>query len=215
MIRPKGKRAWKVISLGSHKRLVNNILGRLCRDHFPGVVLHGGVYEPALTFHHYVVALDQADRDGRIFPNKAQRVIGELWDFYRLAKGVPQATADQVAFTVCLKLVKDLHYEDRVQAIIDYYANLKVKVKKIDARTMYLTREQYLSAIPWWYAAHVQYWEMIVDKWCRAEWEVTHNVCRDRRLQMPGPAHHQGSVCLDDYSEKWSASHGGEELNSF
>ncbi|CAO2143707.1 unnamed protein product, partial [Urochloa humidicola] len=78
IIRPKGKRAWKVDSPGSHKRLVNNILGRLCRDHFPGVVLHSGVYEPAFTFHHYVVAPDQADRDGRIFPNKAQRVIGEL-----------------------------------------------------------------------------------------------------------------------------------------
>lgn len=50
-----------------------------------------------------------------------------------------------MAHTACLKLVKDLHYESRVQAIIDYYAALKISVKKQAARQMKLTREQYLA----------------------------------------------------------------------
>ena len=46
------------------------------------------------------------------------------------------------------KLVKDMHYEARVQAIIDYYAQHRgMKVKKEEARTMNLTREQFLKVI--------------------------------------------------------------------
>ena len=42
--------------------------------------------------------------------------------------------------------MKDMHYEVRVQAIIDYYAQYRgMKVKKEEARTMNLTREQFLQ----------------------------------------------------------------------
>ena len=44
------------------------------------------------------------------------------------------------------KLVKDMHYEAHVQAIIDYYAQHRgMKVKKEEARTMNLTKEQFLQ----------------------------------------------------------------------
>ena len=40
------------------------------------------------------------------------------------------------------KLMKDMHYEARVQAIIDYYAQYRgMKVIKENARTMNLARE--------------------------------------------------------------------------
>ena len=42
--------------------------------------------------------------------------------------------------------MKDMHYEARVQAIIDYYAQYRgMKVKKEEARTMNLTQEQFLK----------------------------------------------------------------------
>jgi hypothetical protein len=63
----------------AHKRHVNGILGILCREHFPGLVEYAGVTEPAYTFEHYAVARDAPDRDGRVFPNKAERVKQELW----------------------------------------------------------------------------------------------------------------------------------------
>ena len=57
----------------------NGILGLLCRLHFPGLVQFGEELQPAYTWNHYVTARDAADHDGRVFPNKVERVKGELW----------------------------------------------------------------------------------------------------------------------------------------
>ncbi|TVU17464.1 hypothetical protein EJB05_33502, partial [Eragrostis curvula] len=37
----------------------------------------------------------------------------------------------------------------------------------------------------------------------------------ERCLMMPGAAHHQGNLSLDEYAERWSASHGGQAITSF
>jgi hypothetical protein len=48
--------------------------------------------------------------------------------------------------TSCKKLVVDMHYETRIQAIVSYHGSvLEEKVTKQDARTMSLTRDQYLQ----------------------------------------------------------------------
>ncbi|CAO2150074.1 unnamed protein product, partial [Urochloa humidicola] len=80
-IRPKRKRGWEVVEPGSsHKRKVNGILGLLCRKHFPGLVTHHGIKEPAYSFDHYYIAVeDFVDEQGRRCGNKAERVLGELW----------------------------------------------------------------------------------------------------------------------------------------
>ena len=67
-------RGWIKVSGGDHNYKVNGILGLLCRLHFPGLVQFGEELQPAYTWDHYVTALDAADRDGRVFPNKAERV---------------------------------------------------------------------------------------------------------------------------------------------
>ncbi|CAO2164416.1 unnamed protein product, partial [Urochloa humidicola] len=123
-------------------------------------------------------------------------------DFYRCEEG-HERKASRVAATACKKLVQDMHYEARVQAVIDYYAMTGVKVKKKEARLMYLTREQYISVIPWWCASHPDAWAMRVDRWCEAGWEAKHLAARDRRLQMPGPSHHMGSSNIEEFSERW------------
>ena len=64
---------------GEHKRKPNGILGLLCRLHFPGLVMHAGVLEPAYTWDHYMASPDATDREGRNFTTKARRVVGELW----------------------------------------------------------------------------------------------------------------------------------------
>ena len=53
--------------------LVNDILGLLCRQHFPGIVTYASKTEPAYSFDHYVVASDAE------YPNKAARVKAEFW----------------------------------------------------------------------------------------------------------------------------------------
>ena len=61
-----------VVSGGS-ARLVNGILGLLCRQHFPDIVTYASKTEPAYSFDHYVVASDAE------YPNKAAWVKAEFW----------------------------------------------------------------------------------------------------------------------------------------
>ena len=54
--------------------------------------------------------------------------------------------ADAVADKAAKKLVKDMHYEARIQAVIQYHVEiLRVRVPKSATRTMRLTPEQYLK----------------------------------------------------------------------
>jgi hypothetical protein len=67
-----------------------------------------------------------------------------MQDFFRCEAGY-KASADVVATTSCKKLVVDMHYEALVQAIVSYHGSvLGEKVTKQQARTMSLTRDQYL-----------------------------------------------------------------------
>lgn len=53
--------------------------------------------------------------------------------------------AIQTANRACVKLVADMLYEARIQAVIDYKAKVEnVKMKKGPARDIVLTRDQYL-----------------------------------------------------------------------
>ena len=57
--------------------------------------------------------------------------------------------------TCCKKLVVDMHYEARIQAIVTYHGSiLGEKVSKKDARTMWLTPDLYLQVntkLYYWY----------------------------------------------------------------
>jgi len=72
-------RYWMLVQAGAHKRKPNGILGTLCRELFPGLVMHAGNLEPAYTWDHYIAVPDAEDREGRSFGNKARRVVGEFW----------------------------------------------------------------------------------------------------------------------------------------
>ena len=39
----------------------------------------GGQLQPASSWDHYITANDVPDWEGRLFPNKTQRVLNELW----------------------------------------------------------------------------------------------------------------------------------------
>ena len=68
-----------------------------------------------------------------------------MQDFFR-CQDTYEGMADVVATRVCKKLVTDMHYEARVQAVVTYHATvIHMKVTKTEARTMFLTREQYLE----------------------------------------------------------------------
>jgi len=119
-------------------------------------------------------------------------------------------TAIQVASKACYKLVADMLYEARIQAVIDYKAKIeRVRIYKGPARDLRLTREQYLRVPPWWIANDYPCWEMIVDRWCSQKWLEMHEAARQQRLMMPGASHHQDNRNLKAYVARYSASHGG------
>jgi hypothetical protein len=68
-----------------------------------------------------------------------------MQDFYKCQHPYEEQTR-VVAKESCKNLVHNMHYEARIQAVIDWHAiNNQVVYKKEVARKMALTREQYLS----------------------------------------------------------------------
>ncbi|TVU14094.1 hypothetical protein EJB05_37540, partial [Eragrostis curvula] len=133
-------RGWETIVPGDHNRLPAGILGLLCKKLFPSMVpLRDGV-EPALTWDHYKHVADVQDRDGRDFGTVADRVVGELWDLFRVEPEW-RDRAERAAYKACPKLITDMHYEACVQAVRTYYAKkLGRKMEKKEARTIWLTK---------------------------------------------------------------------------
>lgn len=43
----------------------------------------------------------------------------------------------------------------------------------------------------------------MVKKWCNEEWAETRQRYRERRLLMPGVAHHQGNLALPAYAARY------------
>ncbi|TVU06362.1 hypothetical protein EJB05_49571, partial [Eragrostis curvula] len=204
-------RGWETIVPGDHSRLPAGILGLLCRKLFPGMVpLRDGGEEPALTWDHYKRVADVPDADGRDFGTVADRVVGELWDFFRVEPEWRDREVRQ-AYNAGPKLITDMHYEARIPAVRNYYdRKLGRKMEKKETQTIWLTEAQYNEVILWWCASHKPYWDYFVKRWCDPEWQKSHKACRERRLKMPGPAHHQGNRTLDDYAARWSQAHGGQ-----
>ena len=52
-----------LVQAGAHKRKPNDILGTLCRELFPRLVMHAGILEPAYTWDHYIAVPDAKDRE--------------------------------------------------------------------------------------------------------------------------------------------------------
>lgn len=68
-----------------------------------------------------------------------------MQDFYRCEEGT-EVRAERNAHRACQKLLHDIHYEARLQAIVHYHAHYEHrKVTKRQAVTMTLEREDFLK----------------------------------------------------------------------
>jgi len=68
-----------------------------------------------------------------------------LQAYFKCEEGF-EGRKDQVATKACKKLVVDMIHEAKIQAVVTYYGSkLGQRVKKADAKTMDLTREQYIE----------------------------------------------------------------------
>ncbi|KAM0910330.1 hypothetical protein ACQ4PT_014226 [Festuca glaucescens] len=168
----------------------NGILGRLLKDNFPGMVkLPGDNHkeEPASTWRHYKA---KVDGNGGSF---AQR------QYYKCEDGYDRE-AEYVMENACRKLVLDMHYEVRIQSVINYhFENNKVKLVKGAARAKTLTKEEYMQVPPRWVVNEGVCWEKMVDKWCTDEWKAKHEERQLQRACMIRIPHHQGSRNLKSY----------------
>ncbi|KAM0911791.1 hypothetical protein ACQ4PT_013218 [Festuca glaucescens] len=189
--------SWEEIAVpGKECRPVNGILGCLLKDNFPGMVkLPGDNHEeePAFTWHHYKA---KVDGNGRSF---AQRVKDEFWQYYKCEDGYDQA-AEYVLENACRKLLLDMHYEVRIQSVINYhFEHNKVKLVKGAARAKTLTKEEYMQVPPRWVVNEGMCWEKMVDKWCTDEWKAKHEERQLQRACMIRIPHHQGNWNLRSY----------------
>ena len=67
-----------------------------------------------------------------------------MQDFFRVQEGQEEA-ASLVLTKLCKKLVKELHYVARIQAVVTFNASyLGNKLSKKEARTMVLAKQDYL-----------------------------------------------------------------------
>jgi hypothetical protein len=65
--------------------------------------------------------------------------------YYRCEEGF-EVRAEAVLTKACKKLIVNIHYEARVHAIVTYHRSiLGEDVKKPQARSMMLTRDQYIQ----------------------------------------------------------------------
>ena len=68
-----------------------------------------------------------------------------MQDFFRCEEGY-EAKTDVLADKAAKKLIKDMHYEARIQAVIQYHTEiLRERLPKSAARTMSLSSKQYLK----------------------------------------------------------------------
>ena len=69
-----------IVVLGvAHNRMANGILGLLYKRHYLGCMDIAGVRQLASSWEHYIAAPDAPDTESRVYENKAQRVLNELW----------------------------------------------------------------------------------------------------------------------------------------
>jgi hypothetical protein len=67
-----------------------------------------------------------------------------MQDFYRCEQG-KETQAEVVSTRACKKLVTDIIYEARLQAIVNYNTTVEgQRVSKVEARGMTLSRAQYI-----------------------------------------------------------------------
>jgi hypothetical protein len=72
-----------------------------------------------------------------------------MQDFFKHEDDEQAAAAvKKVVYRACCKFVKDLVYNARWQAVVDYNAKiLKVKITKKEAIKDFLTKEQYMKVV--------------------------------------------------------------------
>ncbi|XP_010236626.1 uncharacterized protein LOC104584168 [Brachypodium distachyon] len=121
------------------------VLGVLLKDHFPGMVLLEGKEERevARTWAHYVAQPDFQDRENVVYANKAERVKGEFWRFFKLAEGIDDATIARHFEASVKKALSEMFYHARVYAVRKYYA--EVKKQRLDKAKAHPDKERLTS----------------------------------------------------------------------
>ncbi|XP_024314613.1 uncharacterized protein LOC112270754 [Brachypodium distachyon] len=201
---------WVVVAPGCFTMQPKAVLSVFLKDHFLGMVLLEGKEEPevARTWAHYVAQPDFQDRENVVYANKAERVKGKFWRFFKLAEGIDDATIARHFEASVKKALSEMFYHARVYAVRKYYAEVKKeKLDKAQYIVTHLEHEQYMQVPPHWCVSHLNAWKALVDSWCSPEYVETHGLLRERRLANPSGMHHQGSVNLQDYINNYAKAH--------
>ncbi|KAI4975008.1 hypothetical protein ZWY2020_048615 [Hordeum vulgare] len=131
-------------------------------------------------------------------------VIRKFWTYYTCEEGYEEDAA-KVIETECRRLLQNFRHEARVQAVRDYYATRSIRIDKAKCRDAKMEKEHYMKVPPRWCVDKMDCWEALVDQWCSETWEASHKNAKERRGKTGCVPHHQGSVNLIQFGEKWAA----------
>lgn len=126
------------------------------------------------------------------------KIETKFWYYFKCADG-KEAEAKRVVRNVIKKLLPNAFYEARLQSIIAYHRYiLKVNITRNEASKLYPSLEDYMKAIPYWFATCPGAWKKLAELWNTSEWKTRSHegrMWKAKKLRI----HRQGSASAARY----------------
>lgn len=187
-------------------RAYSSILGCLIRAHFPGIVpLPSGGTDVAWTWKHYSY---KSDPDGE-FNNMQDKVQCTFWKYFEFEKHQARQCM-AIVNEIAKGIVRNMHHEARVSCVRNWYADRKIPMTKKQARNKLLEPWQYMQVPPRYVGEDTACFTAMVAWWTCPQYIKKHKDAKQRREQMDGGSHSQGSLSLARCRQKEKIKMGME-----
>ncbi|CAN6351985.1 unnamed protein product [Urochloa humidicola] len=194
---PVGDRQWREDFVSKDSRSPNGIIGLLIRRNYPGIVTYKGSRVAAHKVCHYSVVPEPTPNSTQQPTSALHKIETKFWYYFKWADG-KEARAKTVVRNVIKKLIPNAFYEARLQSIIAYHRGLKVYISRSEACKMYPPVQDYMKAIPYWFATCPNAWRMLAELWNTPDWIAKSRAGRARK-EKKLRIHRQGSASAARY----------------
>lgn len=198
VLTPVGDRQWRESFVSKESRSPNGIIGLLIRRNYPGIVTYKGSRVAAHKVCHYSVVPEPTPNSTQQPTSALHKIETKFWYYFKWADG-KEVGAKRVVRNVIKNLLPNAFYEARLQSIIAYHRHVrKVYISRSEACKMYPPVQQYMQAIPYWFATCPNAWRMLAEMWNTPEWIAKSRAGRARK-EKKLRIHRQGSASAARY----------------
>nr|XP_051196692.1 uncharacterized protein LOC127310031 [Lolium perenne] len=128
-------------------------------------------------------------------------VVAKFWKYFKRAEGKENA-CDDVLHQLARKRVTGMHYEARIQCVRDWHADRFVHMSKEDARDTLMQPWQYLQNPPQYVGNDDRCFRAMVMWWTCPQYLKKHEEGKEKRAEMRGGSHIQGSIPISLHLQK-------------